>query len=61
QSLQEEADGSVIIQLKANHSSELFDAISNFLEYVEILEPEDWREEYRKKLEKALSLNKKRD
>lgn len=52
-------DGSAVLTMYINRDSDLFDAISNFLPYVEILEPVSWREKYVDLLRKALDLNKK--
>ncbi|MEM7180309.1 MAG: WYL domain-containing protein [Spirochaetota bacterium] len=59
QKIEESPDGQITMTLNINKDTELIETISNFLPYVEILEPKQWREKYVQYLQKALDLHKK--
>lgn len=57
----EEDEHGFILELFASNKREIFNIVSQFMNYTELLEPLDWRIEYSTELEKLLNRHKKTD
>ncbi|MEM7182599.1 MAG: WYL domain-containing protein [Spirochaetota bacterium] len=55
-----EKDGCFYVELWVNRDREVFSLVSDFMEYAELLEPLDWRDEYYRCLQKAVDWHKKK-